>query len=118
MEVRPPFRAAQVALAWLIAMHTVAGKMTPLVVVFSWLISVAGKTTTFTSPTALFNDAVQSSGGPQPGEVLVLANGVYYDTSPTDFSGGCSAFFPITHVAFWVVNTVLLHVSMSIITFY
>jgi hypothetical protein len=75
--------------AWLIAMRTGAGKMTHLVVVFSWLIAVAGKTTTFTSPTALFNYAVQTSGGPQPGDVLVLANGVYYDTSPTDFSGGC-----------------------------
>jgi hypothetical protein len=51
--------------------------------------AVHGKTTTFTSPTALFNYAVQTSGGPQPGDVLVLQNGVYYDTSPVDFSGGC-----------------------------
>ena len=51
------------------------------------------KTTLFNSPTSLFNIAVLSSsnGGPNPGDILVLANGIYYDVSPTDFTGGCTA---------------------------
>ena len=64
-----------------------------LFLLITYFLHIYAKTTLFNSPTALFNTAVLSSsaGGPSPGDTLVLADGVYYDLSPTDYSGGCMA---------------------------
>ena len=42
----------------------------------------SGVSYTFASPTALFNFATQTVHGPKVGDMLILQNGVYYDTAP------------------------------------
>ena len=46
------------------------------------LLPTSGLQYTFSSPTALFNFATQTTHGPKAGDVLTLIDGVYFDTSP------------------------------------